>query len=229
MEKLRVVLGILQGLNFWSVTFRILLAAVIGASIGLNRSRHRRAAGTRTHLLVCIGATITTLLGFYTATTLGFSNDPLRMGAQVVSGIGFLGAGTIMVRNHSRVTGLTTAAGLWTTACIGLAIGAGFYWVAILAFVVVLASFTLLFRLERESGIRNVDAYYVELRDVSLVKSFYSKISGHVYEADIVPARSGLPNHVGIELVIRNMKTRDTVLSEFQNSSDVVIAIPQRQ
>ena len=224
----------------WVTLLRLSVALFCGGAIGLERGKKRRPAGFRTHMLVCIGAALAMLISQYLSmmeTTFWVSlvspnapkTDLSRLGAQVINGIGFLGAGTIMVRNHSRVTGLTTAAGLWTTACIGLAIGAGFYWVAILAFVVVLASFTLLFRLERESGIRNVDAYYVELRDVSLVKSFYSRISGQIYEADIVPARSGLPNHVGIELVIRNMKTRDTVLSEFQNSSDVVIAIPQRQ
>jgi len=229
MGRVMAALELLEGINFYSVTFRIILASVIGGCIGVNRSRHRRAAGTRTHLLVCLGACITTLLGFYTAYCLGFSNDPLRMGAQVVSGIGFLGAGTIMIRNHSQVTGLTTAAGLWTTACIGLAVGAGFYWVALLSFVVVLISFTVLFRLERAAGSRNVDAYYIELRDVSLVKEFYEQVGSQIAEADIIPAKSGLPDHVGMELVVRDPKMRQSVLDICQRSENVMIAIPHHQ
>ena len=124
MEK---VFEVLRGFNCWSVIFRILLATLVGGFIGSERGSHGRAAGLRTHILVCVGAAMTTLTGVYAMVELNSIGDPMRLGAQVISGIGFLGAGTIMVRNHSHITGLTTAAGLWATACLGLAIGAGFY------------------------------------------------------------------------------------------------------
>ena len=129
---------VLTTLTPWSVALRILLALLIGGCIGSERGRHGRAAGLRTHILVCLGSTMTTLIGLYSTNMLGSVGDPMRIGAQVVSGISFLGVGTIMVRNRSHVTGLTTAAGLWATACIGLGVGAGFYWAALLATIAVL-------------------------------------------------------------------------------------------
>ena len=101
MEKL---MEILAGLNVWSVLFRLLLAAAFGGCIGLERGKHNRAAGLRTHILVCVGSAVTILVGLYTAQELGFANDPMRIGAQVISGIGFLGAGTILHRDHTQVT-----------------------------------------------------------------------------------------------------------------------------
>lgn len=110
-----------------SILLRLLLAVVFGGIIGTERGKHGRAAGMRTHILVCIGATMTTLIGEYVTFVLGMSSDPVRIGAQVISGIGFLGAGMIMTRGGLRVKGLTTAAGLWATATIGLALGIGLY------------------------------------------------------------------------------------------------------
>ena len=226
MSILEQIIKTLCGFNIWSTSFRILLAAVMGSIIGMDRSRHGRAAGTRTHILVCLGAAITTLLGFYTATYLGFSNDPLRLGARVVSGIGFLGVGTIMIRNNSHVTGLTTAAGLWATACIGLAVGAGFYSVAILSFLTVLITVTIVTRIERRLGIKDTGMYYIEMADMQLAKRFYLQIADQISRMDIVPAKSGLPGHVGIELVIKDPKNRTEVFAALQQSEDVLIALP---
>lgn len=228
MNRIKIILDVLNGINLWSVAFRIVLSAVLGGCIGMDRGRHGRAAGTRTHILVCLGATITTLLGFYTATCLHFSNDPLRLGAQVVSGIGFLGVGTIMIRNHSQVTGLTTAAGLWTTACIGLALGAGFYSVALLAFFTVIVTITLLSRIERRVIGRDTGAYYIELTDIQCAKAFYNEKSPQITGVEIVPAKSGLPNHVGMELVVENPKLRKTMVEEFRQNEHIVIAIPHQ-
>lgn len=94
---------------------RLAMAALLGGIIGYERERHGRAAGLRTHILVCIGSATAVIGGLYVAYQLGFSNDPLRAGAQVISGIGFLGAGTILTRNGDHVIGLTTAAGLCIT------------------------------------------------------------------------------------------------------------------
>ena len=118
--------------NEISIIARLVLAALCGGIIGMERERKRRAAGFRTHILTAMGAAMTTLVGQYLltmeiSTAENFVADPLRLGAQVISGMGFIGAGAIIVTRRKQVKGLTTAAGLWTTAIIGLAAGAGCY------------------------------------------------------------------------------------------------------
>lgn len=121
-----------QELNAASIILRILLSIGVGGVIGLERGIKNQPAGFRTYMLVCLGASLVMMTNQYICDTFG-GGDPSRLGAQVISGIGFLGAGTILVTNGSRIRGLTTAAGLWTAACVGLAIGVGFYQGAIAA------------------------------------------------------------------------------------------------
>ncbi len=120
------MLDYLREINVVSITFRIMLAILIGGIMGLERGRKNRPAGLRTHILVCLGAALVMMTNQYVYVAFNAS-DPVRLGAQVISGIGFLGAGTIIVTGNSQIKGLTTAAGLWTAACIGLAVGIGFY------------------------------------------------------------------------------------------------------
>ena len=109
---------------------------VCGGLIGLERSRKNRPAGFRTYMIVCLSAALVIMTNQFIYNNFG-GNDPARLGAQVISGIGFLGAGTIIVTSRSQVKGLTSAAGLWASACLGVAIGIGFYSGAlIVAFVV---------------------------------------------------------------------------------------------
>ena len=122
----------IQGFNVMAVVFRILLAAILGGIIGMERSKSGQAAGLRTHILVSLGATIASMTGLYIHYNYG-TGDIGRIAAQVISGIGFLGAGTILVRNSLTVTGLTTAACIWATGAVGIAIGYGFYEAAIFA------------------------------------------------------------------------------------------------
>ncbi len=120
----------LRQMNLTSILLRFVLATVCGSVIGFERGKKRHAAGLRTHIVVCIGAMSAMLVNQYIVTYFNPNSDPARMGAQVISGIGFLGAGTIVITGHQRgqqVKGLTTAAGLWASACMGLAIGVGFY------------------------------------------------------------------------------------------------------
>lgn len=122
---------ILTRLNLISTAFRILLAMVCGGVIGLEREKANQAAGMRTYMLVCMGASVVMLTGQYMYETFQ-AGDPARLGAQVISAIGFLGAGSIIIAGGKRVKGLTTAAGLWVAGCIGLTIGIGFYAAAVL-------------------------------------------------------------------------------------------------
>ena len=117
----------LRDVTIWSVALRMTLAVLCGGVIGIEREYKRRPAGFRTHILICLGAAMTTLTSQYLYLVLGQYTDMARLGAQVVAGIGFIGAGTIIVTRRQRVKGLTTAAGLWAAAIIGLALGGGFY------------------------------------------------------------------------------------------------------
>ena len=120
----------LREITYWSVALRIAAAFLLGGILGWERERRSRAAGLRTYMLVCVGACVIMLTNQYIYQVFK-TGDPVRMGAQVVSGIGFLGAGTIVVTRRNQIKGLTTAAGLWASAAIGLALGIGFYEAAV--------------------------------------------------------------------------------------------------
>jgi len=227
--RLAAAIATLTDLNAYSVVFRIVLSALFGGCAGTERRRHGRAAGMRTYILVCLGSAMTTMIGLYTNLHFGFSNDPLRMGAQVISGIGFLGAGTIMIRNRSRITGLTTAAGLWTTACIGLAIGVGFYWAAVVGFLMMMLTLSLMGRLEGTIKRRDSGAYYIELADIHKVKRFYEEMAPWIAEVEVVPAKSGVPTHVGLEVTLGDIRRSEELAFRLQTSSDIVIAVPLHQ
>ena len=227
MEQIKQLLEMLHSINLISICARILLALILGGSIGMDRGRHGRAAGVRTHTLVCLGATLTTLLGFYTAEYLGFSNDPLRVGAQVISGIGFLGVGTIMIRNQSHVRGLTTAAGLWATACIGLTLGAGFYSAAVIAFVAIIITFKVLSRLERRLCHAREGAFYVEMADLRDIQNLYDTYQNKLFELEIVPAKSAIPGHVGVELMASE-NCEQEIFAALRENEKVLLTIPHK-
>ena len=128
----------LRGMTFFPILFRMVMGFIAGGVIGLERSYKNKSAGFRTHILVCIGAVVASMTGQYLYLVLGLSADMSRIPTQVISGISFIGAGTIVVTRNKTVKGLTTAAGIWTTAIIGIAIGAGFYEGALIAVALVL-------------------------------------------------------------------------------------------
>lgn len=139
---------ILLELNLVSTLTRLFLSLLCGGLLGLERERKKRPAGLRTYILVCMGSTLVMLTNLYLTQMYGTVSDPSRMGAQVISGIGFLGAGTIVVTGRNHVRGLTTAAGLWAAACVGLSLGVGFYWGAILGCSLVFIVMSTLHRLD---------------------------------------------------------------------------------
>ena len=119
------------GLSYIEIVLRIVLSLVIGGVIGLERGSKSQPAGIRTHSIVCLAACLIMMTNEYVSYKFG-TGDPTRLGAQVISGVGFLGAGTILITDKKKITGLTTAAGIWASAGIGLAIGVGFYEGAVL-------------------------------------------------------------------------------------------------
>lgn len=154
---------IARELTVTEIVLRVLIAVAIGGLIGLERGMKNRPAGLRTYMLVCVGACVVMLTNQYTYQVYQVG-DPVRMGAQVISGIGFLGAGTIIVTSRNQIKGLTTAAGLWTAGGIGLAIGIGLYEVAIASSAAVFIILTVLhqldFRVRKKAHILEA---YVEL------------------------------------------------------------------
>ena len=164
----------LRELTIVAVLSRALLAVLLGGMIGMERGLKNRAAGFRTYMLVCLGSCIVMITNQYVYQIYG-TGDPVRMGAQVVSGIGFLGAGTIIVTSRNQIKGLTTAAGLWAAACIGLAVGIGFYEIAVIGGICILLVLTLFHSWEAFLR-RNVKVLtiYVELDSQKRLHDFLS-------------------------------------------------------
>ena len=218
----------LREFNIVTVALRLFLAMIIGGSIGIERGKQGRAAGMRTHILVCLGATLATMIGIYVSVYLGIGNDPLRIAAQVVSGIGFLGVGTILLKGRFQITGLTTAAGLWCAAAIGLALGAGFYEGALISFVCAMLTITTVARLEshlnkkyRRFGI------YVEIKSDIQVRRIvdFMRENRKISDVQITSPRSGTQGNVGIEANVhnKNFSTSPENISKILEEDEAVV------
>lgn len=206
--------------------FRLVLAVLIGGLIGMERGRHGRAAGMRTHILVCLGATMTALTGLYVDHVLGGVGDVTRLSAQVISGVGFLGAGMIILKNGSVVTGLTTAAGVWTTATIGIALGYGFYIGAGVAAALFLITTLLLAKLERVK--RRNEQIYLEIEDMHRLNETMDAIAEKIsIEPDytILPPKSGCAGQIGLHLSLdKRYAIEPAALAKIEN---VVFAVEE--
>lgn len=205
-------------LNTASVLLRLTLSMFLGGMIGLERGFKGRPAGFRTYLIVCLGAALTMLLSQYNyvmmstqwaelADAIGIRTDVSRFGAQVINGIGFLGAGTIIVTGRQQVKGLTTAAGLWASACMGLAIGAGFYECVILAFALIFCCIRWLPQMETYivENARDMNIY-VEFSSMDDIGAILSRIKGQnvqIYSVEIDRGREGRSDHPSATLAIR--------------------------
>lgn len=163
-----------------SIAVRMTLAVVCGGIIGIEREYKRRPAGFRTHILICLGAAITTLTSQHIVFNMQMYTDLGRLGAQVVAGIGFIGAGTIIVTKRQRVKGLTTAAGLWTAAIIGLVCGAGFVECALFATLMVLVAELLLIKIEYRFAKKINDVtIYVEYKHAVAIEGIIRVLREH--------------------------------------------------
>ena len=191
----------------WAVLLiKLGFCCLSGGLIGLERGRHGRSAGLRTHLLVCLGATLVGLLDVHVHSLL--DSDGTRMAAQVVTGIGFLGAGIILIKRDFTVTGLTTAAGMWTTSIIGLTYGYGFYEAAAAVTLLVIVTNILLFRLE--SGQKSVLCLYMEIDELAATNQVMQRLReitpmGHI---EVVSPKSGNTSHIGLRLSFTKKRVR---------------------
>lgn len=186
-----------------NVVIRLFLAVLVGLVIGSERAKHGRAAGMRTHTLVALGSCLTSLMSVYISDVLGQSGDIMRISAQVVSGIGFLGAGMIIIKNNDIITGLTTAAGVWATSIIGIALGYGFYTGAIICTILFLISVIFFSKFEKRR--RPVETVYVEIADLyktnDVVDAIIDILGGDL-TYNVVPAKSGTKGHVGLIIIL---------------------------
>lgn len=221
-------LDYLRGINLISIALRLVLAMFLGGAIGFERGRRGRAAGFRTHIIVCLGATMATLTGQYIIEILGLAGDPARLGAQVISGIGFLGVGTILVTGRSQVRGLTTAAGLWSTAAVGLAIGIGFYEAAIICTLLLCFTIVILHHLDNLFFGNRADIdVYIEITDATHINKVIKEIVDlgyHIHNIDVKPSRTG-KDTIGIDATIDSMKKkkRSDIVYDISLIQDVVL------
>ncbi|MBQ8497118.1 MAG: MgtC/SapB family protein [Clostridia bacterium] len=162
--------------SMFSITVRLLLAMVVGLVIGIDREMKRRVAGIKTHILVCVGAAMVMITSQYMLNTFG-TGDPARLGAQVISGVGFLGVGTIIVTGRNQVRGLTTAASIWTCACLGLAAGIGFLEGVTIALIFIVFTLKVLGKLDKvvQKRSKEID-FYIEFENNEGLTKFSEKM-----------------------------------------------------
>ena len=230
MDVLNDVVEYLRDFNIVSILVRLVLAMVMGGAIGLERGKQGRAAGMRTHIFVCLGATLTTMIGYYSLMRFS-TGDPLRVAAQVISGIGFLGVGTILLKGRFQITGLTTAAGLWCAAAIGIALGAGFYEGAIITFVCSALTVTTLWRVEYILNKKNRRfGIYVEISSDKYIRKTIDLLNEkyRVTDIQVTSPRSGTHGNVGIEANVHAYRVKITpeIMAEaLEELPQVVFAI----
>ena len=217
-------------LSFWDLLARLVFATICGGLIGLDRGKKHHPAGFRTHILVCTGAALTIILGTYITAMLGSSlwnlfdgdmhtTDVSRFGAQVINGIGFLGAGTIIITGHQQIKGLTTAAGLWASACMGLAIGAGFYVGALVGCLLILITIIAFSKLESFilSHSRNINMF-VEFESIDTVTLILAKLNEQdvkLFDVEITKQKNSgtlYPNAI-FSIMVPKKKSHATIMA----------------
>ena len=211
-------------MSWWEQGLRLLLAVLIGCVIGIERERKNRPAGMRTHVLVCVGACIiaimeslmiadTITLNVNTANS-GIAISYGRISAQVISGIGFLGAGTIFV-TQKKIAGLTTAASLWNVACLGLAVGMGFYIIAVAGCAIVIITLSLLQRVVRVNAVKHVEVKFIHrVETIAFINDYFQSVGVKVIDIDFHVENKGkykdIVNKLSEYANIQGIRTRNT-------------------
>lgn len=226
-------LDFVRGMDFLAVTIRLVLAALCGGVIGLEREFKHRPAGFRTHILICIGSAITVMTNIYLYNVMHYYTDVSRLGAQVIAGVGFIGAGTIIVTKRQRVKGLTTAAGLWTSAIIGLACGAGYVECAVFATAMVLFAELLLIKVEyRYARKKDYVHLYVEYRQAATIEDVIRKLKDEKLsltdlEINRMEESENAYHYCAVITVRISKDILDTVVIKALNSIEDVISVEE--
>ena len=202
---------VLREVTLLAVFLRLLAAVICGGVIGLERGLKNRPAGLRTYMLVCVGACLIMVTNQYLFQVTQ-SGDPMRLGAQVVSGIGFLGAGTIVVTKHNQIRGLTTAAGLWAAAGVGLALGVGFYEAALVAGFLIFVILTLMQHWDNRMHRKTKDfELYIELSEELGIGALIRRIRALDLEIDDIQLEHDSALEEGTRAVIATLKSKKRV------------------
>lgn len=240
MRQMLTCLDGFRTLSFGSMMLRLLLALTLGGFIGLDRERKGRPAGLRTYMFVCIGACLTMILAQYEFLLLterwipltGMSDlriDVSRYGAQVINGIGFLGAGTIIVTGRQEVKGLTTAAGLWASGCMGLAIGSGFYECVAVGFVLILLCYILMPPIEdfllRRARNMNVYIEFSRFQEIRQIIGFIRAQNITIFEVDLEKGhrKKGVSPHAVILMSLGQKMEHSVILSQLSQLDGVTL------
>jgi len=240
MDSLLHFFDPIRGVSLPGLFIKMFLAVIFGGLIGLERGHKHRAAGSRTYMIVCLGAALTIILSQYESwlvtgvwheisEMIGRKVDVSRYAAKVIGGIGFLGAGTIIVTGRQEIKGLTTAAGLWTSACMGLAIGSGYYECAILAFFLILFTTVILEKVSSwvVSRARNMDLYveFEKMENLGEIISTIKSLDIQIFDVDI--QREKQSNGVTIGAVISSRlpkkETHSHVMSKISKFDFVTV------
>ena len=217
----------IREITYLAVALRVAVAVIIGGLLGLERGMKNRPAGLRTYMLVCVGSCLIMLTNQYVYQMYN-TGDPVRLGAQVVSGIGFLGAGTIVVTRRNQIKGLTTAAGLWTSAAVGLALGLGFYEAAIMGGLAIFTVITLLQRMDNKMHRKSKQMeVYIELSHEVTLGDFLRTVRGEGVEVSNVQREQGADCDDGNRAYIATLKVKkrtyhDDILEVVQKNPGVV-------
>lgn len=216
----------LRDVNLLSVILRTVLALVCGGIIGIERERRKKQAGFRTHMLICLGASITTLTSQYLFLVLGQYTDIARLGAQVIAGLGFIGAGAIVVTRRLRIRGLTTAAGLWATGILGLCCGAGYYEAAICATIILVFIEFIMEKFEKKYiNFSKSLTLLIEIKDISSVSkvlTFFNELGFSITGMDVQKeGKSGMPCVI-IEFLYNKKTVEDDIVSSLKTFNEVV-------
>lgn len=198
----------LEEFNVLSIFIRLLLAVMFGGIIGFERRLRKRSAGLRTFALVCVGSALAMITNEYLFLHYQMIGDPGRMAAQVISGVGFLGAGTIIL-NGRKVRGLTTAASLWATAAVGIAVGGGFIWGAFFGFFIIITSTTIMHKFEEKIDKNNkfIQVYVEVERETGMTDlvKYISENDFALYSVEKKKTKNLPKNKVGVYVEI-NLK-----------------------
>lgn len=187
---------------------RLVTAGLMGSVIGIDRAYHSKGAGVRTHFLVCLGSALIMIVSKYGFSDMAQEGDPGRMAAQVVSGIGFLGAGTIILQKQF-VRGLTTAAGLWAAAGIGLAVGAGMYMLAFSATILTLIGLELMkFAVSFLGGDTRLFHVVVTLDGIKRLEEMFTEIKNGKYTVENYSLSRNSSHSIRVSMMIKGSERR---------------------
>jgi putative Mg2+ transporter-C (MgtC) family protein len=211
VDKITTIAEYLRDFNMASIIVRLLLAVLLGGLIGMERSKVGRAAGLRTHILVCLGAAIASMTGLYLNKMVG--GDASRIAAQVISGIGVVSAGSIMIRHKSTIIGLTTAACVWAVGTVGIAIGYGFYEAAIVGVLLIMFITTTLNALDSRlrHNMKEVSVYieFVDSKYINTTLSAIKEIGVEIETVSVEKTKTSAQNGIGACLLIHINKNKD--------------------